>query len=101
MFCLLKGLELIRSQRNPGLDVPSKADSQSRHAVEAFAALNINGNINGHSEHGSDEEVRETVDGEVRMNAQRLNGNANGHVNGNGTANGHVNGNGNQCCSRN
>jgi hypothetical protein len=82
--------------------VPSKADAQSRHAVEAFASLNINGNGNGHpSEHGSDEEIRETVNGEVRMNAERVNGNVNGHANGNGNVNGHVNGNGNQCCSRN
>jgi hypothetical protein len=83
------------------LDVPSKADSQSRHAVEAFSALNISGNGNGPSEHGSDEEVRETVNGEVRMKAERVNGNTNGQMNGNGNANGHANGNGNQCCSRN
>jgi len=84
--------------------VPSKADNQSRHAVEAFASLNLNGN--GSTSEHSDEEVRETVDGEVRMNAGRVNGNANGHTNGgaNGHTNGHVNGNsngnGNGCCGR-
>jgi hypothetical protein len=41
------------------------------------------------------------VNGEVRMNAERVNGNANGQMNGNGNVNGHANGNGNQCCSRN
>lgn len=78
-------------QRNPGLDVPSKADAQSRHATEAFGSLSINGNGNKHpSEHGSDEEVRETVNGEVRMNAGRVNGNIDNYVNGNGIS----------CCSR-
>lgn len=78
--------------------MPSKADARSRHAVEAFASLNLNGNGNGHaSEHGSDEEARETVNGEVIISASRVNGNANGHLNGNGQ----VNGSGSQCCSRN
>lgn len=66
--------------------------------------MNLNGN--GSTSEHSDEEVRETVDGEVRMNAGRVNGNANGqangHVNGhtNGLVNGQANGNGNGCCGR-
>lgn len=57
--------------------MPSKADSQSRHAIEAFGNLDLNGNghVNGHA---SDEEVRETVNGEVRMGAGRVNGCCNG-----------------------
>lgn len=69
-------------QRNPGLDVPTKADIKSRHAVEAFGELSINGNGAQHSANG-------------------VNGHANGHANGNGV-NGHANGvaqtNGGGCC---
>lgn len=95
MVVKAKKLQLI-SQRNPGLDVPSKADSQSRHAVEAFGKMNLNGNghANGNSSSGSehsDDEVRETVNGEVRMGADRVNGHANGNGNGNGKVGG--------CCS--
>lgn len=71
--CEEQNAEADRNQRNPGLDVPSKADSQSRHAVEAFGNLSINGQANGNG-HASDEEVRETVNGEVRMGAGRVNG---------------------------
>jgi len=53
----------------------SIADQHSGHATEAFASLSVNVNGDRHtSEHGSDDQVRETINGEVSMDADRVNG---------------------------